>query len=130
MLPERLELHEATHLVYRPRRFLLPDGSEVNSTRQAWDAGTVGDDVIMEKVSMALVDDLTIGDAINFFTIHEAPFRPFLTYRARCAMDGPLVAAPAGTIVRTAPLVPTAPPGDGRERASGRFGSMGRTSKE
>lgn len=125
-----LTLHEATHLVYRPRRYVLPDGREVDSTGQEWRADTSGEDVIMEKVSMALADDLTIGDAINFFTIHEAPFRPFLTYRARCAMAGPLVAAPSGTTVRAAPLVPTAPPQDGRERASGRFGTKGRSSKE
>ena len=125
-----LTLHEATHLVYRPRRFVLPDGREVDSTGQPWKLDTTGEDVIMEKVSVALVDDLTIGDAINFFTIHEAPFRPFLTYRARCAMAGPLVSAPSGTVVRAAPLVPTAPPDDGRERPSGRFGSTGRSSKE
>jgi hypothetical protein len=54
----------------------------------------------MEKVSLAMVDDLTVGDAINFFSIQEAPYRPFLTYRARVAMDGPLVAGGAGTTIR------------------------------
>jgi hypothetical protein len=57
----------------------------------------------MDKVALALVDDLTVGDAVNFFTIHEAPFRPYLTYQARCSMRGPLVAAPPTTI-RALPL--------------------------
>jgi hypothetical protein len=53
----------------------------------------------MEKVSIAMVDDLTVGDAINLFSLHEAPYRPFLTYRARVALDGPLVASSGGTSV-------------------------------
>ena len=46
-----------------------------------------------------MVDDLTVGDAINFFSLHEAPYRPFLTYRARVALDGPLVRAEGGTTI-------------------------------
>ena len=52
----------------------------------------------MEKVSLGLVDDLTVGDAINFFTIHEAPYRPYLTYKARCAMEGALISGPPGPV--------------------------------
>ncbi len=118
-----IRMHEATHLVYRPRRFILPDGREVDSTGKTYDIDASGEDLIMEKVSMAWVDDLTIGDALNFFTIHEAPYRPFLTYQARCAMDGPLVAAPSGTTVRMRHVVPQTPPGRGGERPSGRIGS-------
>ena len=44
------------------------------------------------------MDDLTVGDAINLFSLHEAPYRPFLTYRARIAIDGPLVHAPAALV--------------------------------
>jgi hypothetical protein len=62
-----------------------------------------GEGVFMDKVALALVDDLTVGDAVNFYTIHEAPFRPYLTYQARCSMRGPLVAAPP-TTVRALPL--------------------------
>lgn len=47
----------------------------------------------MEKVSLAMVDDLTVGDGINLFTLVEAPYRPYLTYRARVALDGPLYLA-------------------------------------
>jgi hypothetical protein len=119
-----LRLHEATHLVYRPRRYLLPDGREVDSTGKAWSADTAGDEVVMEKVAMSLVDDLTVGDAINFFTIHEAPFRPYLTYRARCAMEGALVAAPGATTVRALPLDPMHQPVPVHERPSGRLGRM------
>lgn len=96
-----LRLNEATHLVYRPRRFQLPDGREVDSLGRPYDpeAPTDDDGLVMEKVSLALVDDLTVGDAINFFSLHEAPYRPFLTYRARVALDGPLVASSGGTSV-------------------------------
>ena len=66
----------------------------VDSTGADWNLENDGDDVIMEKVALSLVDDLTIGDAINFYTIAEAPFRPFLTYRAQCSMEGPLVPGP------------------------------------
>tara|TARA_B100000530_G_C15518280_1_gene313496 strand:- start:21 stop:488 length:468 start_codon:yes stop_codon:yes gene_type:complete len=97
-----LTLNEATHLIYRPRKFLLPDGRAVDSIGRPYDANAVGDDddLFMEKVSLALVDDLTVGDAINFFSIHEAPYRPFLTYRARVVMDGPLVEGSGGTTIR------------------------------
>jgi len=116
-----LRLNEATHLVYRPRKYTLPNGDEVDSTGEAWSIDATGDDVIMEKVSLAMVDDLTVGDAINFFTIHEAPYRPYVTYRARCAMEGALIHG-APTIVRSLPIDPMArnlPPG---QRPSGRIG--------
>ena len=114
-----LRLHEATHLVYRPRRYILPDGSEVDSTGQPWRLEADGEDVLMEKVGLALVDDLTVGDAINFFTIHEAPYRPYLTYKARCAMEGALISAPATTVraPRAQSMASESP-----ERASGRLG--------
>lgn len=96
-----LRLNEATHLIYRPRKYLLPDGRAVDSTGRPYDpSGPLeGDDLQVEKVSLALVDDLTVGDAINFYSLHEAPYRPFLTYRARVALDGPLVRAEGGTTI-------------------------------
>lgn len=163
-----LRLNEATHLIYRPRRFLLPDGRAVDSLGRAYDASkfqeslTAGmpfmpegflppgmksggsgasedsegdgemdpssdpnnlDNLHMEKVSLALVEDLTVGDAINLFTLHEAPYRPFLTYRARMALDGPLYKpTSSGTTVRMDRLdrVDTRP-----ERAAG-FSANGR----
>ena len=54
-------------------------------------------------MSLSLVDDLTIGDAINMFTLFEAPFRPWLTYRARVALDGPLLAAGPGSSIAMGP---------------------------
>jgi hypothetical protein len=113
-----LRLNEATHLVYRPRRYTLPDQTEVDSTGRAWSIQNRGEGVVMEKVSVDLVDDLTIGDAVNFFNIHDAPFRPYVTYRARCAMEGALVEA-VPTTVKSAPVAdatkppaqPTRPPG-------------------
>ena len=97
-----LALNEATHLVYRPRKFNLPNGRIVDSIGRSYDpdADQADDDLYMEKVSLAMVDDLTVGDAINFFSIQEAPYRPFLTYRARVALDGPLVAGEGGTTIR------------------------------
>jgi hypothetical protein len=96
-----LTLHYTPKLVYRPRRFLLPDGREVDSLGRSWDprADTQIDKLQVEKVSLALVDDLTVGDAINLFTLHEAPYRPFLTYRARVALDGPLVSTEGGSTI-------------------------------
>lgn len=99
-----LRLNEATHLVYRPRRYILPTGEEVNSAGDPWREDDV-DGVVMEKVSVDIVDDLTIGDAVNFFNIHDAPFRPYVTYRARCAMEGSLMEG-APTIVRPQSPVP------------------------
>lgn len=108
-----LRLNEATHLIYRPRRFVLPDGREVDSLGRPYDAsrldgepgepgedGKEDDGLYLEKVSLSLVDDLTVGDAINLFTLHEAPYRPFLTYRARMALDGPLYRSAGGSTVR------------------------------
>lgn len=93
-----LTLREATHLVYRPRRFVLPNGRAIDSRGRDWKPDTFDEEVIMEKVSMSLVDDLTVGDAINFFTINEAPYRPYVTYKARCAMEGALISGPYGPV--------------------------------
>jgi hypothetical protein len=122
-----LRLHEATHLIYRPRRFDLPDGRSVDSLGRDYDASvTDGDDeLFMEKVSLAMVDDLTVPDGINMFTIMEAPFRPFLTYRARVALDGPLYTGSGGTTIRMPHAVSTEPPRSGKgsldESPSGRI---------
>jgi hypothetical protein len=96
-----LQLNEATHLIYRPRKFILPDGRDVDSLGNDYDTNTPldQDGLVIEKVSIALVDDLTVGDATNLFSLHEAPYRPFLTYRARIALDGPLVRVPGGTSI-------------------------------
>ena len=97
-----LRLNEATHLIYRPRKFILPNGSEVDSLGRDYseDVSLQEENLVVEKVSLALVDDLTVGDAINMFSLHEAPYRPFLTYRARIAIDGPLIHVPNGTTVK------------------------------
>jgi hypothetical protein len=123
-----MRLYDATHLVYRPRRYILPNGREVDSTGKPWSLDNLDDDVIMEKVSMNLVDDLTIGDAINFFTINEAPYRPYLTYRAKCSMEGALMKGAATTVA-----VPRmgAPEGDpSPDRPNGRMGRIPTRPKE
>ena len=153
-----LRLNDATHLIYRPRRFLLPDGREVDSLGRTYDvanlphggrprveidataepAGGVDPSDVMptpedaeteadhdglhiEKISLALVDDLTVGDAINLFTLHEAPFRPFLTYRARMAIDGSLYKSAGGSTIRMGKLEPTAPATPSRTSPNGRL---------
>jgi hypothetical protein len=121
-----LRLHEATHLLYRPRKYILPDGTAVDSTGRPWSPSPASDETVMEKVAVALVDDLTVGDAINFFTIHEAPYRPYLTYKARCALEGALVTGlpHAGDIDFDQDAIdPPRPAGQaaGRESASGRM---------
>ncbi len=97
-----LTMHEAGKLIYRPRRFRLPDDRYVDSIGRDWDPSNLDGDgkpLQVEKVSAAIVEDLSLGDAINLFTLHEAPYRPFLTYRARVALDGPLIPAEGGTSV-------------------------------
>jgi hypothetical protein len=96
-----LTMNDATRILYRPRRFVLPDGEAVDSKGRAWDpdANCDEDGLLVEKVSLALVDDLTVGDAINIFTMNEAPYRPYLTYRARLALIGPLTSAGDGTSI-------------------------------
>ena len=120
-----LRLNEATHLVYRPRKFILPDGREVDSLGRPYNpnCSTEPEGLWMEKVSLALVDDLTVGDAINLFSLHEAPYRTFLTYRARVALDGPLVASSGGTTIRLPPLARADRPNPSaaKETPSGRF---------
>lgn len=130
-----LRLNDATHLIYRPRRFILPDGREVDSLGRPYDPknftgfkppllpGEAGDDegetpdrddgLFVEKVSLSLVDDLTVGDAIHLYTLHEAPYRPFLTYRARVALDGSLYKSAGGASIRVPPLEQGSRPGAG-----------------
>ncbi len=127
-----LRLNEATHLIYRPRRFLLPDGRAVDSLGRPYDPSNFtgvkngedddDDGLFVEKVALSLVDDLTVGDAINFFTLHEAPYRPFLTYRARCALDGSLYASKGGATVSIPRLENTA----ARPTSAGPVGPNGR----
>lgn len=132
-----LRLNEATHLIYRPRRFLLPDGREVDSLGRPYDPanfqgwtppeGAEGaeeedDGLQVEKVSLSLVEDLTVGDAINLYTLHEAPYRPYLTYRARVALDGPLYKSEGGTAIRLPRAMnPVPPPADPRTTPTGRI---------
>ena len=105
------------HLSHQRRRPYDPDvkdGSE---------------ELCMEKVSLALVDDLTVGDGINLFTLLEAPYRPFLCYRARVALDGPILASRGGTTVRLPSLESkgTEDPRSNDESPSGRIkGPKGR----
>jgi hypothetical protein len=106
-----LRLNEATHLVYRPRRYVLPTGEKVDAKGRPWRPDATGEGIIMEKVSVDIVDDLTIGDALNFFSTHDAPYRPYVTYRARCAMEGSLVEA-GPTTIRSAGVDTVANPED------------------
>jgi len=126
-----LRLHEATHLVYRARRYMLPGGRAIDSRGRDWKPDTFDDEVIMEKVSLSLVDDLTVGDAINFFTINEAPYRPYVTYKARCAMEGALISGPSGPVdvdytldEKSVPLSEGEEEALSNERTEGRKGRM------
>lgn len=116
-----LRMSEASNLIYRPRKYVLPEGGEVDSMGRPWSIDAEGDDVIMEKVSVAMTEDMTVGDAINFFTIHEAPYRPYLTYRAICAMEGALVSG-GPTTVRSMPVEGMTQPAPENSRPSGRLG--------
>lgn len=114
-----LTLNDASRVLYRPRRFVLPDGRAVDSLGRDWDpsADLNTEGLLVEKVSLALVDDLTVGDAINIFTMNEAPYRPYLTYRARLALVGPLSSAGDGTSIAVGGLENVASSGSGSESA-------------
>ncbi len=106
-----MTLSHTPHLIYRPRRFALPDGDGyVDAQGAPWDPSRRADGLLMEKISLSMVDDMTLGDCINLFTILDAPYRPFLTFRARVALDGALYEAQAGTRIR----IPSAEPFDSR----------------
>jgi hypothetical protein len=59
-----LTMNDATRILYRPRRFVLPDTQAVDSKGRPWDPDATCDEdgLLVEKVSLALVDDLTVGD--------------------------------------------------------------------
>ncbi|MCB9764001.1 MAG: DUF4255 domain-containing protein [Alphaproteobacteria bacterium] len=121
-----MTLHYTPKLIYRPRRFVLPDGTSIDSMGRPYDptADTNEARLQVEKVSLALVDDLTVGDAINLYTLHEAPYRPYLTYRARVALDGPLYSTEGGSLVSMGDdegIRPTPPPGRAKESPTGRI---------
>ena len=99
-----MRLHFATHLVYRPRRYVLPDGQVLDSNGNPWAEDNQSDGLHMEKVSLGLVEDMTVGDAVNFFTIHEAPYRPYATYLARACIRGPIVQPSGPTVISSLPL--------------------------
>ena len=54
------------------------------------------DDLAVEKVSLSLVDDLTVGDAVTFFST-RIKISHFVS--SAYALDGPLVHAPSGTTI-------------------------------
>ncbi|MEC7986441.1 MAG: Pvc16 family protein [Myxococcota bacterium] len=126
-----LLLNEATHLIYRPRKFILPDGREVDSLGRPYDEDLPvdDDDLILEKVSISMVDDLTCGDAINLFSLHESKYRPFLTYRARIALDGPLIHAPGGTTINMPRAGSMDPMGRSDDQRNNGRPSLGRPAK-
>jgi hypothetical protein len=127
-----LRLHEATDLIYRPCRYILPDGQEIDSLGRPYDP-TVRDgpeDLFMEKVSLSLVDDLTVGDGINLLTLLDAPYRPYLSYRARVALQGPVTLTPATTVRFLPARIAEAPPARSlMESAKGRIKGSAPTSR-
>jgi hypothetical protein len=114
-----LTMNDATRILYRPRRFVLPDTQAVDSKGRPWDPDATCDEdgLLVEKVSLALVDDLTVGDAINIFTMNEAPYRPYLTYRARLALIGPLTSAGDGTTIAVGDVEPVSNAKEAAEKA-------------
>ena len=122
-----LTLNDASSVLYRPRRYILPDGRAVDSLGRDWDpsADVDTDGLLVEKVSLALVDDLTVGDAINIFTMNEAPYRPYLTYRARLALVGPLTSAGEGTTISVADVDNYAGPSRSKKKQEGSSNGLG-----
>ena len=81
-----------------------PGALALDSNGNPWAEDNQSDGLHMEKVSLGLVEDMTVGDAVNFFTIHEAPYRPYATYLARACIRGPIVQPSGPTVISNDPL--------------------------
>ncbi len=103
-----MRIHEAARVLVRPRRFVLPDGAAVDSLGRPWRADAP--DVAMAAVSLGRAETGSLSEAIALFGSWRAPFRPFLTVRARTALWGALVEAPT-TRVGVGPVLPAPLPG-------------------
>lgn len=95
--------HQQTTLLYRPMPYEI-DGKVFDSTGRPMDsAGTKltrhpeatpmpnsAEKVAMERISVALIDDLAFGDACLLLKGFERKVRPYLTYRVFAKIDQPL----------------------------------------
>ncbi len=99
--------HQETTLYYRPVPYEL-NGRIFDSTGRSMDLdGTTyvrhpeeispegaNKKIVMERASIALVDDLAFGDACLLLKGFERKVRPYLTYRVFAKIDQPLVLRP------------------------------------
>ena len=67
---------------------------------------------------------MTVSDAIQFFQLHDAPYRPYLTYRARIGLDGPLYKSAGGTTVRMPKMAQAPRPESPEENQASPTGRM------
>ncbi len=102
-----VRLGEIATLVDRPRRFFLETGACVDSNGAPWSPTTVG--VARERVGLALVDDLDVHGAAALFAAWQAPWRPYVTWKASVALDGPTTSR-APTRIHVARLEPRSIP--------------------
>jgi hypothetical protein len=89
--------HQVPTLLYRPVAYEV-NGKLLDSTGRRLEVdgmkitpvGTTDDKVRMERLSVALVDDLAFGDACLLLKGFDRKVRPYLTYRVFAKIDQPL----------------------------------------
>lgn len=89
--------HQQPTLMYRPVAYEV-NGKLLDSTGRKLEVdgmnltpiGTTDEKVRMERLSVALVDDLAFGDACLLLKGFERKVRPYLTYRVFAKIDQPL----------------------------------------
>jgi len=99
--------HQEATLVYQPKPFelngrlydsvgrpLKSDGLTLKIDPSAPIQANANKDLIMERLSVQLVDDLAFGDACLLLKGFERKIRPYLTYRVFAKIDHPLSVVP------------------------------------
>jgi len=95
--------HQEPTLIYQPKPFelngrlydsvgrpLKSDGLELHVDATASTQSNANQKVVMERISVQLVDDLAFGDACLLLKGFERKIRPYLTYRVFAKIDHPL----------------------------------------
>lgn len=99
--------HQEPTLVYQPKSFelngrmydsagrpLRSEGLEFRADATSPRQHGANEQIVMERISLQLVDDLAFGDACLLLKGFERKIRPYLTYRVFAKIDHPLKVVP------------------------------------
>ena len=99
--------HQEATLIYQPKSFelngrlydsmgrpLKSDGLDLELDGGADPQASANKKIVMERISVQLVDDLAFGDACLLLKGFERKIRPYLTYRVFAKIDQPLNIVP------------------------------------